>query len=133
EPAPWQHRVDSAVSETHISDLGEQDIEIFLFDLELAKRSRNFGGRDARRPHLVEQRLEYVVVPPVDQEDVGIRMSQGPRRRQTGKASADDQYELASRVNRIKGGRCLLKLQVILKDAHRVTCIREVESPAARC
>src|SRR5690606_4028768 len=50
--------------------------------------------------HLVEQRLEGVVVVPVDQHDLDRRVSQPTHRRQSRKAAADD------RDARACGRRC---------------------------
>jgi hypothetical protein len=49
------------------------------------------AGKDRRR-HLVQQRLKHVVVAAVDQQDGGIGMPQGVRRRDPGKA-ADGDYD----------------------------------------
>jgi hypothetical protein len=47
---------------------------------------------------LVEKRLKDVMIAPIDQNDLGIASSQGPRRRDPGKAAADDDNALLLRL-----------------------------------
>ncbi len=47
-------------------------------------------GRQPRRGHLIQQRLEHVVVVAVDQRDAARRAGQAPGRGQAGKSAADD-------------------------------------------
>ena len=61
--------------------------EVSLLRLELTDRRGDLGGREDRRRHLIEQRLKYVVVAAVDQDDLGIGVPQRVRRREPGKAS----------------------------------------------
>ena len=48
------------------------------------------SARYERRRHLIEQRLKYVMVAAVDQDDLRIGVPQRARRREPGKAAADD-------------------------------------------
>jgi hypothetical protein len=56
---------------------------------DVAQRRGDVAGRQARGGHLVEQRLEQVVVGAVDQRDVERRLGQRARAPQAGKAAAD--------------------------------------------
>jgi hypothetical protein len=51
--------------------------------------------------------LKYVVVAPVDQHDLGIRVPQRVRRSEPGKAATDDHDTLALRQRRIDDGPSL--------------------------
>ena len=55
-----------------------------------ADRPGDVGRRQGRRRHLVEQRLEQVVVAPVDDDHVGRRAGQRPGRGEAAEAGADD-------------------------------------------
>ena len=59
------------------SRLGEQHLDVGLAAQDVADRRRDVAGRQPGRRHLVEQRLEEVVVAPVDHDDVHARASQG--------------------------------------------------------
>ena len=64
----------------------------------------DLGGREDRRRHLIEQWLKYVVVAAVDQHDLGISVPQLARRREPGKASADDHDTLPRSARLIGNG-----------------------------
>jgi hypothetical protein len=55
-----------------------------------ADRPGNVGRREARSRDLVQQRLEQVVVLPIDEDDVGGRLAERVRREQAAEACADD-------------------------------------------
>ena len=65
-------------------------LRFLLLHLELTDRRGDLGGRQNRRRHLIEQRLEDVMIAPVDQNDVGIASLQRARRGDPGKSAADD-------------------------------------------
>ena len=83
--------VHGARVEVEAADLGEQHAGVVLPAQDAAQRRRDLGlGEDARR-HLVEQRLEQVVVGAVDQRDLDRRAAQRARGGQAAEAAADDQ------------------------------------------
>src|SRR5262249_39157683 len=63
-------RLDRAGSNVNAGDLREEYADVSLLCLELTDRRRDLGRREDRRGHLIEQRLKYVVVTPVDQYDL---------------------------------------------------------------
>jgi hypothetical protein len=89
-----------------------------LICLELTDRRGDVRRREDRRRHLIEQRLKYVVVAAVDQEDLGIGMPQRMRRRDPGEAAADDDDALAFRRWRVNGCCCLLRPIIHQNRAH---------------
>ena len=89
-PTPGAGRLDRAGSNVDAGDLCQEYAEVSLLHLELTDRRGDLGGREDRRRHLVEQRLKYVVVAAVDQDDLGIGVPQRVRRREPGKAAADN-------------------------------------------
>ena len=57
-----------------------------------ADRPGDVAGRERGRRHLVEQRLEQMVVVPVDQRDLGRRAGQGARHLEPAEAGAEDHH-----------------------------------------
>ena len=102
-------RLDYAGSNVDAGDLRQEYTEVRLLHLELTDRRGNLGGREDRRRHLVEERLKYVVVAAVDQHDLGIGVPQRVRRRDPGKAAADDDDALALSARRLDDGGCLVR------------------------
>ena len=73
-------------------DLAEHHAGIPLVAQDFAERRRDVAlGEDPRR-ELVEQRLEQVVVGPVDERDVDIRPAQSLGGRESAEPAADDRY-----------------------------------------
>ncbi|MEA2789565.1 MAG: hypothetical protein QOG73_1971, partial [Acetobacteraceae bacterium] len=68
---------------------------ISLLHLELTDWRGDVSGREERRRHLIQQRLKYVVIAAVDQDDLGIGVPQRVHRRESGKTAADDHDTLA--------------------------------------
>jgi hypothetical protein len=66
-----------------------------LLRLELTNRRGDLRGRENRR------RYKDVVVAPVNQHDLGIGVPQRVRRREPGKAAADNHDTLALRIGRV--------------------------------
>ena len=62
---------------------------VSLRRLELTDRRRDLRGGENRRCHLIQQRLKYVVVAAVDQDQFGIAVPQRVCRREPRKAAAD--------------------------------------------
>ena len=121
-PAPGAGRLDRAGSNVDAGDLRQEYAEVSLLRLELTDRRSDLGGREDRRRHLVEQRLKYVVIAPVDQHDLGIGVPQRVRRRKPGKAAADDHDTLALRTRRLHDSRCLIRPSVGQHRAHGSPC-----------
>ncbi len=76
------------VADAH--DLTEQDAHVGLGGDERADRSGDVARIQPCGGHLVEQRLEQVVVAPVDEGDVHRRVGERSRRRQPAESAADD-------------------------------------------
>ena len=76
-------------------DLGQHHVEILLLDGELPDRCGDLGRCENGSRHLIEQRLENVVVASVDQNDLGVAVPERVRRREPGKASTDDHHALS--------------------------------------
>ena len=70
--------------------LGEQHADVLLLPQDPPDRRRDVAGREARRRHLVEQRLKQVVIAAVEQRDAHRRALQGLRCREPAEASTDD-------------------------------------------
>jgi hypothetical protein len=83
-------RLNRTGSNVDARNLSQEYAEVSLLHLELTDRHGDFGGSEDRRRHLIEQRLKYVVVAAVDQDDLSIGVPQRVRRRKPGKAAAND-------------------------------------------
>src|SRR5438105_963049 len=70
--------------------LAEDDVRVFLPPKDRADGVRDDGWIERRRGHLVEQRLEDVVVAAIDERDRHRRVAQRLRRVQAAEAAADD-------------------------------------------
>ena len=105
----WRRRLNRAGSNIDAGDLRQEYDDISLLRLELTDRCSDLSGREDRRRHLIEQRLKYVVVATVDENDLGIGVPQRVRRREPGKAAADDHDTLALRTGRVDDSCCLIR------------------------
>jgi hypothetical protein len=81
---------DGAVSFIDTGDGSEQRLHIVAPLHELADRPGNLRRSEGARRHLVEERLEQVVVAPVDQRYGGTRAAQRLDGRKAAKSAADD-------------------------------------------
>ena len=100
--ARGQHQIviaDSPIAEQHLIrrgiDVGhpaEQDPRIRLVAQKGADRRGDVRRRQRRRRHLIEQRLEQVIVAPVDEGDPAGCIAQGLRSAKATEASADDNH-----------------------------------------
>jgi hypothetical protein len=68
----------------------EQDRRVALAPQDTADRLRDVGGRQARRRDLVEQRLEQMVVAPIDQGDLHLLVAERHRCAEAAEPGADD-------------------------------------------
>ena len=82
--------------------LGEQDLDVLLAPQDPADGRRDVAGRKRRHRHLVEQRLEDVMIPAVENRDADPRAAEGAGGIQPAKAAADDDDMGKSHV----GGAC---------------------------
>ena len=73
-----------------VRHLGEVHVEVRDVGEDAADRLRDLGRRQPRRRHLVKQRLEQVVVLPVDQHDFGRLMAESLAERQAPETSPED-------------------------------------------
>ena len=94
-PTPGRGRLNRAGSNVDARDLRQKYAEVSLLHLELTDRRGDVSGREDRRRHLIQQRLKYVVIAAIDQDDLGIGVPQRVRRRESGKTAADDHDTLA--------------------------------------
>jgi hypothetical protein len=91
--------------------------------LELTDRRGDLGRGEDHCRHLVQQRLKYVVVAAVDQDDLGIGMPQRMRRRDPGKAAAHDHHALALSTARRDNGGCFAGPSLGQYCAHWITLL----------
>jgi hypothetical protein len=78
--------------EVDVDDLGHHDPDVRLFAEDAADRLGDVRRREDRRRHLVEQRLEQVVVVTVDDDHLDRLLGQRLGRLQPGEAAADDDH-----------------------------------------
>jgi hypothetical protein len=76
--------------EVDVGDLGQQRARVRLFLDHTAQGGRDQPGRQDARRHLVEQRLEQVVVGAVHHRDVHVGVRQRAHRVEPAEAPADD-------------------------------------------
>ena len=73
----------------------EHHLGVFLLREQRADRKRDLGRRQRRHRHLVEQRLEQVVIGAVDQQNLDVFAAQPTRRGETAETTADDDHALS--------------------------------------
>ncbi len=79
-----------AALEVHTVRLRQPDPEVPLFAQDPADGRGNVAGRQPGGRDLVQERLEDVVVAPIDEQDIDRRVFQGAGGAQAAKAAADD-------------------------------------------
>jgi hypothetical protein len=72
------------------NDLGEHHVKISLPRLQLSDRRRDFRWRKHGRRDLIEQRLEDVMISPIDQNHIRIGTPKRLSRSRPGEAGAND-------------------------------------------
>ena len=72
------------------TDIAEQHFDVALTAQDPADRRRDVAGRQRRRRHLIQQRLEDVMVAAIDERDPHRRPPQRARGVQAAEAAADD-------------------------------------------
>ena len=87
--------VDSSRLQIQAGHFGEQHTDISLLASKLPDRSSDLGWRKNCGRNLVEQRLEDVVIAPVDQNDVCIASFQSASRGDPGKPAANNDNTLS--------------------------------------
>jgi hypothetical protein len=83
-----QHEL--AVVESHAHDIVEQHPDVGLAAEDPADGRRDVGRRESGGGHLVEQRLEQVMVVSIENHDLHRRASERAGGRESRKASSDD-------------------------------------------
>jgi hypothetical protein len=86
--AGFEH--DAALGDIDLLHVGHPDAHVALAREQAADRCRNIRCRQLGAGHLVQERLEHVVVRAVDQRDLHRRSTQGTRDREAAEARADD-------------------------------------------
>ncbi len=71
-------------------DFRHEDGDVWPAPENAADRPGDIGGRQRGRRHLIEQRLEAMVVLPVDHDDLGIGAAERLRRLEPAEATTDD-------------------------------------------
>jgi hypothetical protein len=73
-----------------VERLAEKDLNIFLVAENGAERSGNLGWRERASGNLIEERLEKVKIPAVDERDVGVGALESLSGNQSGEASSEN-------------------------------------------
>jgi hypothetical protein len=73
--------VERAGVQIHAGNFGHRYGKVLLLLGELPNRGGDFGWRETGCRYLIEQRLEDVMISPIDQNDFGITSSQRSRGR----------------------------------------------------
>ena len=81
---------DPPAVQVHALDLGQEDRDVSRMAQDGAKRARDVGRRERRRGHLIEERLEQMVVSTVQDGDANGTAGQPARRVQAAEAAPDD-------------------------------------------
>src|SRR2546425_1704292 len=74
----------------HPGDVSQEHRDVPLLAENSSDRRRDLSRREHRGRDLVEQRLEQVVVRPIEEDDLGVRPAERFRGRQATEASAHD-------------------------------------------
>jgi hypothetical protein len=97
---PGAGRVNRSRAQVHTGHFGEHHTDIFLLVSELPHRGGDLGWCKNRGRHLIEQRLEDVVIALVDQNDFRIASFQSASRGDSSKSAADDHDTLSPHLSR---------------------------------
>jgi hypothetical protein len=80
------------VGGVHSSDLGHRYRHVALAPEQMADRRGDVARRQCGRRHLIQQRLEEVMIRPVNNRDADGRVPQGARSGQAPKTAAHDDH-----------------------------------------
>ena len=83
---------DSLVRDVDALRFAEDHLRIFLIAQNVTQRLRDVRGRERRRRHLIQQRLEEMMILAIQKREPHIRFLQSFRGLQPAKAAADDDY-----------------------------------------
>ena len=83
--------------EVEPGDLRQDDLDVLVAAHHVTQHRRDLTRREDARGHLVEERLEQVVVPPVDQRDVDVGARQQAGGRQAAEAASDHDHPVTRR------------------------------------
>ena len=87
--------VDDASLQIEASHLGQDHVDVFAPAQNVAQHGRDRSRRQDAGGHLVEQRLEQVVIAPVDERDVEVGRGEQAGGGQAAEAAADDDDAVA--------------------------------------
>ena len=104
-PAVVEH--ERAVRERRRRDAPEDHVDARHVREDRAQRARDVLGGQLRRGHLVEQRLELVVVGAVDQRRADARLAEGLRRGDARQAAAEHQHVGHSDISSMRSARMI--------------------------
>src|SRR5262249_7090487 len=90
---------DDAPAEVEAADLAHEHHDVPLTPEDVAQRLRDLARGEGARSDLVEQGLEQVEVPPVDERDVEVGPLERARREQAAKSAADDDDTVVARAH----------------------------------
>src|SRR6266568_8543714 len=76
----------------HAGDIAHNHHRVFVLPQNSADWRTHLGWREHRRRHLIEEWLKYVMVCPINKNDLDRRFAKGFCRSQTTKTAADDHY-----------------------------------------
>ena len=82
--------VNGSGSQIDADNFAQDHRNILLLRFKLPNRRRNLGRRKDRRRHLIQKRLENVMIAPINHDDFGIAMAQRFCCRNSREAPADD-------------------------------------------
>src|SRR6516225_3223859 len=81
---------DDSILQVEIEDLAKQYFHVLMLREDFADGRSNFCRRQASRSHLIEQRLEGVVIRTIDQGDLYTQACQGLCGLQSAKSTTND-------------------------------------------
>ena len=82
--------MDDAPFEIEASHVGQDHVDVLALAQNVPQHRRDGAGREDAGGHLIEQRLEQVVVPPVDERDVDVGRGEQAGRGQAAEPATDD-------------------------------------------
>ena len=104
-------RVHHLPVEIEAGHLGELHLHVLCLPQDVAQRRRDLAGRQDAGGHLVEERLEQMVVAPVDQRDLDVLdRAEQTARRQTAESTAHDTTTTRAAVTDASAS-CILPLR----------------------
>jgi hypothetical protein len=106
-PSPGQNASIDRDFRSHASYFGQHYTEILLLLGELPNRRGDLGRGKNCRGHLIEERLEDMMVSPIDQNDVCIAPAKSPRCGDPGKSTPNDHDAMLLGAAHVCNRHCL--------------------------